>query len=60
MLQQRLAIVQLYYENARTVENVFRALRSIYDQHNRLTERRSFARNQFYNIMVGLYLYNKA
>lgn len=42
MPEQRLAIVQLYYENAHTVEDVFRALRSIYDQHNRLTERRSF------------------
>ena len=33
--QQRLQIVQLYYENQRSVTNVFRALRPHYGQHNR-------------------------
>lgn len=37
--EQRLQIVQLYYENSRSVKNVFRALRSTYGQHNRPTER---------------------
>ena len=37
--EQRLQIVQLYYEYSRSVKNVFRALRSSYGQHNRPTER---------------------
>ena len=37
--EKRLLIVQLYYENSRSVKNVFCALRSTYGQHNRLTER---------------------
>ena len=37
--EQRLQIVQLYYENSRSVKNVFRALCSTYGQHNRPTER---------------------
>ena len=36
--QQRLQIVQLYYENQRSVKNVFRALRPFYDRYNRPTE----------------------
>ena len=32
--EQRLQIVQLYYENSRSVKNVFRALRSTYSKHN--------------------------
>ena len=36
--QQRLQIVQLYYENQRSVKNVFRALRPFYGRHNRPTE----------------------
>ena len=36
--QQRLQIVQLYYENQRSVKNVFRALRGDYGRHNRPTE----------------------
>ena len=39
MPQQRLQIVQLYYENGRSVKSVYRALRPIYGVHNRLTER---------------------
>ncbi|XP_055308848.1 uncharacterized protein LOC129572772 [Sitodiplosis mosellana] len=35
---QRLQIVQLYYENSRSVRNVFRGLRSTYGQHHRPTE----------------------
>lgn len=35
---QRLQIVQLYYENQRSVRNVFRALRSSYGRHDRPTE----------------------
>ena len=37
--QQRLQIVQLYYENGRSVESVYRALRPIYGVYNRPTER---------------------
>ena len=37
--QQRLQIVQLYYENGRSVKSVYHALRSIYGVHNRPTER---------------------
>lgn len=37
--EQRLQIVQLYYENSRSVKNVFRAIRPIYGPHNRPTER---------------------
>ena len=37
--QQRLQIVQLYYENVRFVKSVYRAIRPIYGVHNRLTER---------------------
>ena len=37
--QQRLQIVQLYYENERSVKSVYRALRPIYGVHNRPTER---------------------
>ena len=37
--QQRLQIVQLYYENGRSVKSVYRALRPIYGVHNRPTER---------------------
>ena len=37
--EQRLQIVQLYYENSRSVKNVFRAIRSTYGQHNRPTKR---------------------
>ena len=37
--EQRLQIVQLYYENSYSARNVFRALRSTYSQHNRPTER---------------------
>ena len=36
--QQRLQIVQLYYENGRSVKSVYRALRPIYGVHNRPTE----------------------
>ena len=36
--QQRLQIVQLYYENQRSVKTVFRALRPFYGRHNRPTE----------------------
>ena len=37
--QQCLQIVQLYYENGRSVKSVYRALRPIYGLHNRPTER---------------------
>ena len=37
--QQRLQIVQLYYENGRSVKSVYRALRPIYGVHTRPTER---------------------
>ena len=37
--QQRLQIVQLYYENGCSVKSVYRALRQIYGVHNRPTER---------------------
>ena len=37
--QQRLQIVQLYYENGRSVKSVYRALRPIYGVHNRPAER---------------------
>ena len=37
--QQRLQIVQLYYENVRSVKSVYRALRPIYGVQNRPTER---------------------
>ena len=37
--QQRLQIVQLYYENGRSVKSVYRAPRPIYGVHNRPTER---------------------
>ena len=37
--EHRLQIVELYYENARSVKTEFRALRSGYGQNNRLTER---------------------
>ena len=37
--QQRLQIVQLYYENGFSVKSVYRAFRPIYDVHNRPTER---------------------
>ena len=37
--QQRLQIVQLYYENGRSVKSVYRAHRPIYGVHNRPTER---------------------
>ena len=37
--QQRLKIVQLYYENGRSVKSVYRALRPIYGVHNRPSER---------------------
>ena len=37
--QQRLQIVQLYYENGRSVKSVYRALKPIYGVHNRPTER---------------------
>ena len=37
--QQRLQIVQLYYENGRSVKSIYRALRPIYGVHNRPTER---------------------
>ena len=37
--QQRLQIVQLYYENGRSVKSAYRALRPIYGVHNRPTER---------------------
>ena len=36
--QQRIEIVQLYYENGRSVKNVFRKLREIYGRHNRPSE----------------------
>ena len=36
--QQRLQIVQLYYENGRSVKSDYRALRPIYGVHNRPTE----------------------
>ena len=36
--QQRLQIVQLYYENGRSVKSVYRALRPIYGVHNRPAE----------------------
>ena len=36
--QQRLQIVQLYYENGRSVKSVYRALRPVYAVHNRPTE----------------------
>ena len=36
--QQRLQIAQLYYENQRSVRNVFRAPRPFYGRHNRPTE----------------------
>ena len=37
--QQRLQIVQLYFENGRSVKSVSRALRPIYGVHNCPTER---------------------
>ena len=37
--QRRLQIVQLYYENGRSVKSVYRALRPIHGVHNRSTER---------------------
>ena len=37
--QQRLQIVQLYYENGRSVKSVYRALRAIYGVHNCPTKR---------------------
>ena len=37
--QQRLQIVQLYYEYGRSVKSVYRALRPINGVHNRPTER---------------------
>ena len=37
--QQPLQIVQLYYENGRSVKSVYRSLRLIYGVHNRPTER---------------------
>ena len=37
--KQRLQVVQLYYENSRFVNKVFRVPCSIYAQHNRPTER---------------------
>ena len=37
--QQRLQIVQLYYENGPSVKSVYRAIRPIYGVHNRPTER---------------------
>ena len=36
--QQRLRIVQLYYENGRSAKSVYRALRPIYGVYNRPTE----------------------
>ena len=36
--EQRLQIIKLYYENSRSVRNVFRALCSTYGQQNRPTE----------------------
>ena len=36
--QQRAEIVQLYFENQRSVKLVFRKLRPIYGQHNRPSE----------------------
>ena len=36
--QQRLQIVQLYYENQRSVRDAFRAIRGTYGAHNRPTE----------------------
>ena len=35
-LQQRLQIVKLYNENQHSVKSVFRTLRTVYGQHNRL------------------------
>ena len=37
--QQRLRIVQLYYENGRSVKSVYRVLRPIYGVHSHPTER---------------------
>ncbi|CAK1596516.1 unnamed protein product [Parnassius mnemosyne] len=36
--EERLKTVQFYYENSRSVKNVFHALRSTYGQHNQPTE----------------------
>ena len=37
--EQRLQIVHFFYENSRSVKNVFRALRLTYGQNKRPTER---------------------
>jgi len=37
-IQQRVQIVELFYENRRSVKNVFRKLRDIYGLHNRPSE----------------------
>jgi len=38
-IQQRVQIVELFYENQRSVKNVFRKLRDFYGLHNRPSER---------------------
>lgn len=38
-IQQRLEIIRIYHQNACSVRRTFRALREIYGQHNRPTER---------------------
>lgn len=37
-VQQRIQIIQLFYENGRSNKNVFRKLRDFYDRHNRPNE----------------------
>lgn len=37
-LQQRIVIIELFYENGCSVRNVFRKLRDVYGRHNRPTE----------------------
>ena len=43
--ERGIQIVQPYYENSRSVMNVFRALRSTYGQHNQPTERTNIRPN---------------
>ena len=37
-MEQRIQIVQLYYENSRSIKNTFRKLRNFYPRHNRANE----------------------
>ena len=37
-IEQRVKVVEAYYENGRSNKNAFRALREFFGQHNRPTE----------------------